>query len=97
MSFSTRKQALDDIADVISNCTEKLKKAKQDITDRRNELVSLPTTFATEIAEIQALTSGLDAADDVQIAELAQLQSEFVALRVAANEGVTALADIEEY
>jgi hypothetical protein len=97
MSFSTRKQALDDIADVISNCTAKLKKAKQDITDRKNELVSLPTTFADEIAEIQALAEGLDAADDVQIAELAQLTSEFVALRTAASEGVTALADIEEY
>lgn len=96
MSFSTRNTALDDIASAINAETQALKSAKARIQAAYNNLLALPDGYSEIIDEINNLAPG-DPNNDNQKGALSKLTDEFLALRTAANEGVTALASIEEY
>lgn len=90
------KAGLDDIATTIRNARASMSQAKARMTSAKNELASLPTTFATVIAQVDAYTPA-DAWETLQQTEKAKLAAEFTALQAAAAAAETALAAITEF
>lgn len=85
-----------DIATTIRNARANAAKAKLLMTSIKNELNSLPTTFATVVDQVNSYTP-TGAFETNAKDELAKLTSEFQALKTAATTAEAGLAGITEF
>lgn len=95
-TVSEVKKGLVDVSTIIVNVRSVLTRAKIAMSSSVSELNSIPTTFSSIIAEINSYTP-TGAFETLAKDELSKLTAEFIALRNAAQDAVTALSSITEF
>ena len=93
MSISTVKSGLDSIAETIRTERQAAEKAKERLSTALNNINSLPTVYADDIAEINAY-AGSDPFEALSQDELAKMTTEFQALKAVLQSAVTALGSL---